>query len=468
MPTSKIIYATSDSNSKFWPNNTPSDFFINILEPITLVTPGQVLSVCFKGIFIPGKITNKENNLQPEYIKIHVDQLDFQQTENKFDQCIARVPIENHGPIFIELPHTTEFSLLTKKISSIHFKITNENDQTVVIKELNNLPTIIKLEISAMDVDKQSFTITCINNSQGSNESNEIRYVNNSINGFSTWLSSELNLNKHRYQVGLTAAIIPKQVFVCKPDFRLKIQAYIPEKNSWHELHLKIKDIRKIQGFYTLFVVINTVFIHYKLPLYVVTKGEDDNQFIEFSIGKILVNKQGWKKSKFQRNWEDYLETSFEQIEENKQSCGDTCYIKIDISPGLMFLFSGMCKEFSLVLGKGLANSASLPIKEGFLPRISNVVPTAINIYSPLVSSTIVGQEQKNFLEIIPFKQNIEWREADSNDLFLYYPKEITYHDLAKISIKEISVVISNMQEPYILHANPNLPIALVLHFKPI
>ena len=163
MPSSKIIYATSNSNANYQTENTPSNFIFNIQEPITLATPGQILSICFKGIFIPGPITRiREFNgtATPEYIKIHLDVLQFQSGTSSFEQCLARIPIKENKEHFFEAPHSKAIPLLTHSISNIHIKLTDENDNEVSIINTRSNPTILKLEISSMSALKQSFSIT--------------------------------------------------------------------------------------------------------------------------------------------------------------------------------------------------------------------------------------------------------------------------------------------------------------------
>ena len=469
MPTTKLIYATSDSHSNFQFDNTPSNFEFIIQEPITLATPHYVLTVCFKGIYLPGKILT-EGDKYPQYIKIHLDALEFQRVNNRFDQCLARFsPNPKLTSQFIELPHSKAFILLNKSISSFHVKITDEKNKIVKIQNYNNQPTILKLEVSTMNMSKQSFVISC--SSHDDSNINE-RYTSNSFSEFRSWLTTEFNAGKHSYQVGLTAAILPKNILSCSPDFAISFQVPLSTGKKFKTINIKFTNILKVKLLSELAYIINRVLNDEQVSLFF---SIEKNKFTFTSIahrkiGQLLDKFK--KKAKIVPDISNLTELSM--FTSTKCSCGTpscTCEdkIRLKVSAGLMFIYCNMNSEYEFTINKLLKSRAHLPteIKNSEKPNMKKILPEAINIFSPIVSSTIVGREQKHLLEIIPFRQNIAHISSHS-EAYVYHPTEITYHDVQKSDLKELFFKLENIDKTQKLYTESASPVTLVLHFKAI
>ena len=469
MPSSKIIYATSDACMNVYPDNTYTDFTFVIDEPLTLSTPGQLLTVRFQGVYIPGQVTNAADGLRPRYIKIQVDQLEFQRSASYFDQCLARIPIDDEAnPGFVELPDSKEITLLTNSLSQLRIKLTNEWDNALAIRNPQRKPTIVKLEVSSVDMEKETFTITC---SSGMWSDDECRYEHNTINGFNSWLARELDLTGRRYQVGLSAAVFPKQIFACYPKFNIIIQRYFPSEQKLKKLVVNIPKIRDVTSFNSLLNILNHAINKHGFPV-CIQKNQNGLKLIAVNVKSMRHVLDLFAKGTARvKNWERLTKDVVTVMDdEAKENClkKTPCEIKVKISRGLMFLLTNKHVDHDCTLADALGAEEILHMKNGFNPDISKHTPNGISVFSPIVTSTILGKDQKNLLEIIPFKQNVGWKHIDDDDKYLYHPQEITYRDVEPNVLKEISFSIRNMDDQDVLQStNPMSPVLLILHFRP-
>ena len=478
MPTSKIIYASSDSNAKYQAGNSPSDFEFSVPEGLVLASADHVLSIAFKGIFIPGKIIDKEGKT-PNYIKIHLSIIQFQRSGNHWDQCLSRLLLSENRVQFIEPKHNKPIPVINHNISDFHIKITDEKNQAISIipQNTDNPATIIKLEVSTLKMNKQGGVITCSSADLHPHEQHHERYTTNNLQEFRTWLPTELDAESQIYEVGLTSAIIPKELYSCTPNFSIAFDKYNESTKSIHTLTMTINDIGSI-GFDNLLHMLNRSINNHKIPI------EFKHQDRQIKVVKRTVNKiredLNTRKSFFK--WKKYLNVTDKVIQKcicepnletgNEAECSCKKWTTIAINEGLAFLFSGNQQTIKFHLDNTRSETAVMPLakKDGYVPSLSAIYPTGLKIYTPIVTPTIVGREQENLVEIIPFLQtlNNEKNKKTSSNVFMYYPNEITYHNVQRAHIKELLFQVRNMTKNSPLYNKSNLPITLVLHFRPI
>ena len=476
MPTSKLIYATSDSDSNYKTGNTTSDFVVNIPEGLVLASAGHVLTVCFKGIFIPGPVTTKEG-ISPGYIKIHLDLIEFQRTGSNWSQCLSRLLLLQNNSHFIETPHNIPISVTGNRISNFRVKITDDKNQEVNIRSVDNSPTILKLEISTMDLKTKGYTVTCSSDDLHPQQNQE-RYEGNSLKEFRTWLPSEIDVESQLYEVGLTAAIIPKDVYACKTDFSISLEKYVEKTKSLYDLVINIPAVKKINSIPMLLYILNKIINLHEIPIELAVV----NKCITLRKSSTKRIKSVLRSVKTKYNWKKYATSSFnlkkkceceqnDVLDQDNDLCSCKTWSKIDISTGLAFLFSSQHQTMSFRMNMVMSTN-EIPIrkKDGYQVRMSALVPTGLKIYTPIVVPTIVGRQQENLVEIIPFLQNVHNEKNTSHDssFIMYYPNEVTYHNVQRGHVKEILFQIKNMEKGGILYNKSGLPVTIVLHFRPV
>ena len=476
MPTSKIIYASSDSNSKYQTGNSPNDFEFNVPEGLVLASANHVLSVTFKGVFIPGKITDKDGKF-PNYVKIHLNIIQFQRSGEHWDQCLTRLVLTENKVQFIEPKHNKPIPVINHAITNFHIKITDEKNQTVKINPENNLATIVKLEISTIEMNKQGGVITCSSSDLHPHRQHHERYTTNKLQEFRTWLPNEIDAETQVYEVGLTSAIIPKELYRCVPDFSMAFEKYDETTKSIHLLNITVNNIKNIKLEVMLYVV-NRFINNYLIPIEFRFE-KNQMKVVKRTVNKIRLALNNKKK---RYSWKNHLTVTYVVKEKCicepnlelgvEKMCSCKKWTNICINAGLAFLFSGIHQLIKFNLDNTRTESTTMPLtkKDGYTPSMSAIVPTGLKIYTPIVTPTIVGREQENLVEIIPFIQDLndEKNKNSSSNVIMYYPNDVTYHNVQRSHIKELLFQVKDMNSNGMLYNKENLPITFVLHFRPI
>ena len=281
------------------------------------------------------------------------------------------------------------------------------------------------------------------------------------------------------YQVALTAAIIPKELYACNFDFTFKIKSYVKENERSRFLEININKVRQVKGFSMLFFIINRILNSYQLPIMINVNKETGRSIDIKKVDPVKRKKLLDKKAAY-HDW-DWTALATETLspigkcfcgkKQNEEcKCENVC--NITLGSGLMFLLANRNKEYSFDLDLSMEDvQHKIYHPPDFKPNMSNILPIGINIFSPFVTTTIVGREQTHLLEIVPYPKDDEWWKSENereNKYFIYHPNEITYHNVQRIKVKELLFTLENMEKGNALVAKEDLPITLVLHFKPL
>jgi len=504
MTTTKLLYISSNACNASYPENTKNKFTFVLPHPIRLVSNNEKLSVKFKGIFIPD---NVKSDTKPSYFKVHSDIVESQRSHENFDQCLARIPykpeshffeIANAAPLCINLPYITEIG--------IH--ITDEFDSEIEFDERTNNPVIVKLEISTMDSVHRSFTVTCSNLIDASNQRYEIEEDEDEDTlDFRAWLPAELDLENKAYQVGLTCAVLPGLLYNRPHELKLTLFGGMTDQpGKYYGLAAYFKFGLNSDA-EDIIHVINRMFIHYGIGImaaYELQEGTDE-YIVKFKAVKLHMLKRKYPlNSKKGRKWKTHASVlvTETEVEDSPRSyhlhIPDSYFspnqIKVSlwalmtselltlalngsdknnrgtrqirIRPDEVELEDEATKDENDIENDSVTSEATFShsgSKEKF--GIQQTVPNAISIYSPLVHDSLVGNNQEPLIEIIPFVEN---KTSNRSKLLLYRPVEVTYHDTRMINVREMIFRFRNLHGDPIYASFKNKDVVLVLHFKPV
>jgi len=463
MPSSKLIYMTSDANLKEHPKNTNTNFKFIVRNPIQLVTPNRLLAIAVKGIFIPGK--NKGAN-NPEYIKIHLDIVNHQNSDGKLDQCVAMLNYVNNVE-YIESKKVSFIPLHNDSISELNVRITDEKDELLDI-ENNDCPTVVKIEVTTMSQSAPSFTVTC---------NASLKDQLNNGNQFSiTKIPNRIDFENIPYRVGLTTAIIPNDGFRlgAHEPFIVVYAGVAGSDNNVIRVRMTV-NMKKVINIFRLLLAINQTFAGLSMGFYAsyprrtkqIKFEAKPTKYIKEKMAEVGVqssllegildvkNEVLFKKEPF-TNWENKMPS-----EETIKSMGNDIklsWFNVSISDNLMNILVGRLENYNFTIDYFDNRSHTILNPDLINMDLERNNVYALAIHSPLVTETVFGNIQDHLIQIIPSNNN-------GPKTLVYNPEEITYHDVAKVHINEVPIKITNLTRTPI-HQLSDKPITLVLHFK--
>ena len=450
MPTSKLLYITSDASCPQYPNNTDSNFSFHLQQEIHLIGDQKVLSVAFKGLYLPGKIINDE----PDYIQVCLNLLEHQASDGEFNQVLTRLPYQKEAG-YIEIRHSKSLAVRTNVIRDIKVQLTDERGRILSIQNDLGVPTILKLEFSTMDSVHPSFTVAC------SSDYNDPTFL--------TRLPTTFDTKGQAYRVGLTTAILSPNIYNGASASTIELRAAYSGRPGYLEEMSIYVNLDRIQSITELLVGLNHLFIHQQIGL--LLSMEPESTRVSFNALALRLAKKQMKESNMNDEWKDMFSvrrtTSFREeyadvpTPEVKEELIEVqlkySWMEVTISDSFMNILNGNMEPYKFKIDFFNNRTHSLPQHEK--ANFERARPAALAVHTNIVSETYFGGKQDHLLQIIPSN-----RRRDNSSFMVYHPEEITYHDLKNLTLREIPMKITNLKgEPVRCYGN----FLIVLHFKP-
>lgn len=463
MPTSKLLYITSEASCPEYPENTDSEFVFRLSQHFHLIGQNKVLSVAFKGIYFPGKVIAP---LDRDFIRVKLDLLDVQYSREGDDSTIAILDTPEQAT-YVESRHSKAVPIRRATISEIKVTITNEDGHVVSFDNSLGIPTIIKLEVTPMDAIRKAFTVTCSSASSDMDSSDETIQ-------FNTIIPTPIHL-KGRYRVGLTSVAIPRNIFCGREPTMMWIQAGYADKPTTVEVleaNIYLERCSSVRG---LLLSLNASLVRAKIGLFV---GLDtDTKEVFFQVQPLRYTKNVLKKSKKLKRLEDcvYITSKTVQMPQFKGNPPRLVqeqfiepqlifsWIKIKLSSNLTYIFNGQLQSHQFELDFFENRTHRIPTYRK--PNYARGQPSALALHCPIVTETPFGHIKEHLLQIVPAHRSIENKKYGHYKV--YHPEEITYHDVTEATLREIPIRITNLRgEP--IHQQGHQIIYVVLHFIPL
>ena len=489
MPTNKLIYATSDASIKEYPGNTHGSFTFKLPQEINLVGKNKVLTVTFKGMYVPGTVESHHGKIQ--FFQIRMSCLDHQYTNYAYDDILIRTQGRSTAG-YIEADHARPVSLSLPTISEIKFQILDDRGIVCKFKSVHRLPTIIKLEMSAMDAARQSFTIACDSNRSEVNESGK----------FVTKLPLETHLKGH-YKVALTNVVIPGDILSGENPCYITFEgSHASLPNSVDVLKLRINS-ELAPNIQTILSAINQILLEERIGLYLTTgikvggkkKRSKEIKFTvqtlaqtmeRMNVEKVRMEENNKKnKKKAHTLAEDELKMLV--MKENRSTLHDDeeymdidrlmvdgtefiypqlifNWMRITLNESLMYILNGKFKEYQFEMDQQDNKEHILNCE--IFPSIERARPEALAVHCPIVTETVFAGGQDHLLQIIPSNiQNPGLKYL--NNKHVYSPKNATYQDVTLEILRQIPIKITDLNG-YPVRQAYNKQILIILHFIPM
>ena len=477
MPTSKLLYVTSDASCGEYPGNTLSDFTFRLPQDINLVGENKVLAVTFKGMYWPGKAKAAGGQ---NFVQLKMGFLDYQFTNDAYDHALIRLPYRKNA-CYIEASQSRPVCIDVQSISEIKILICNEKGNAYKFAGAVNEPTVIKLEISSMDATRRAFTVACDAASSG-------------CGSFTTRLPLELHL-KGRYKVALTNTIIPGDVMagVNTPSITIEAGRVVnsitnqpgqaPAVDTVEQLTIDIQ-AENVPNIPQLILALNHFLISERIGIFISISGKKSRE-IRFKIQPLATSIAAmassnmtdakWKKMVKNRRQtlhddEEYMDIDLIPFQGGGGLTLDRQHFhwaQVTINDSLMHILSGEMKQHNFFLNFARAGVSDVhALKCTNMPSMDRARPSALAIHTPLVTETVFADHQEHLLQIIPAnKQSAGERNAKKT--LLYTPDNITYQDLTMDLIREIPIKITDLRGRMVRQAY-NLQFIIILHFIPV
>lgn len=342
----------------------------------------------------------------PQFISINLQQLEFQLScsSKKYD-TIAEVPIDQKAsfPLYLEILSQTKNIFDLNQITKLHFVLTDENEEKIQLKNPNS-EILINLSIFEMENERKSFSITCWPSLS------QAVYPQNKSGLFKTKLEAPLIFNK-KWQVGIKSVLLPEKA------------SCIIEKDVWlkcNGLTYTFKDLSCTSD-----------------------------------VNKMETELRIW----FKKNFGGFNNGAYAFASQNHDIIfgkrGTMENYEIIFSPLLSWIFNltNEPKEHRIVLQEETEEI----IYSGF--DMEKLIPTYYEVYSDLIQKNYFGKNLKSFFGFFP--------NSEDNKVFIYEPKHITYHNLSKNVVNEISFCINSPLNHLFYSSNMKYP-KITLIFKKI
>ena len=474
MPTTKIIYASSDSSIDKYPENKLNSFKFVLPSPINLVSTNKILSVAFKGIFIPGTRKQKGDRIPP-YLKVHLNILNEQHTHETYHKILARVPFSNKIG-YREARHSKSLALSCHSISEIGIDIETDQDKKIEFENESNCGTIVKLEISTMEANMHSFTLDCCCSPIYSEEGGP--HYENTLFGFQVNLPSELKLDKANYRVGLSSAAIPADIFIGKTAMMIHIRAGEAMKPAMvHEVIISIHPLKNSDLKATLQAINHLLLEDLGYGIFV-SHIEDTDQ-IQFEMDSVTKLQEHLKLfDKKEKKWQNRLSTiiSKQEMEEYRDvknemptmhhlpALNETIlsWCEIKLSDSLVYALNGNlhAQEFKI----DRFENTTYKLDAGKSADLTRIRARALALHVPIITETFFARMQDHLLQVLPANNDRSTKRMSKT--LLYHPEHVTYHDVIRSNIKTMNLKLTDIGGLPV-HQYFGYKSNFILHFKP-